>query len=577
MLIRTDLKDLKEKYGDERRTRIIEPTNTEFSEEDLIPDLQVLVTITDRGYVKRLPHDTYKRQNRGGRGIIGMTTRDMDAVQHMITCNTLDNLLFLTNRGKVYQLKAHEVPDAGRQAKGLPLVNLVSLEPGELVTGLIAVRDFKNDGKYLILATRQGKIKKTPLPEYSLVRSVGKIALNLEPGDELAAARLSHGESDIIVATRKGQGIRFSENQVRPMGRDTTGVGAIRLVGKGDEVVGMDVIRPDTKASLLIVTTKGMGKRTPIAAFPRQGRAGQGVRAITIIPKGGLVKIARVVSPDDDLLVISNNGQVIRMFADGIPHKGRPAQGVAVMNMRDNDEVASIARVPRTDKSGKMLSDDELEVISEEGEGETREKGNGNGHRRSESIAKMAKVATPSTNGKTTMKTRPTTTAKLAGGTTPRTEPKAKTPAKPSAQVKPAASPKNAPAAKANGVRNAKTPTSPAAASKTVPTARAATAQGKAPAKATARVATPKPKTHAAPATQAKPQGKMPAKAAATPTAKAPAKPTATTKPASAPKAATKPTSKAASKPTPKAAGKATPANKPTPAAKGPAKIAPKK
>ncbi len=400
-LIRADLKDLKEKYGDERRTRIIEATNTEFSEEDLIPDLQVLVTITDRGYVKRLPHDTYKRQHRGGRGIIGMITRDMDAVQHMITCNTLDNLLFLTNKGKVYQLKAHEVPDAGRQAKGLPLVNLVSLEPGELVTGLIAVRDFENDGKYLVLATCLGKIKKTPLPEYSSVRSTGKIALNLEPGDELAAARLSYGESDIIVATRKGQAIRFAESQVRPMGRDTTGVGAIKLVGKGDQVVGMDVVRPDSKASLLIVTTKGMGKRTSISAFPRQGRAGQGVRAITVIPKGGHICVARVVNPDDDLLVISTNGQVIRMFADGIPHKGRPAQGVAVMNMRETDEVASIARIPRTDKSGKMLSDDELEVMHEdEYDEEEDEVENGSDDAKAETIAKMPRVATPTTNGK---------------------------------------------------------------------------------------------------------------------------------------------------------------------------------
>lgn len=160
-IIKADLAELKEKYGDPRRTRIAEATNTEFTEEDLIPDMQVLVTITDRGYIKRLPHDTYKRQNRGGKGIIGMVTRDMDAVQHLITCNTLDSLLFLTNKGKVYVLKAHEVPDAGRQAKGLPLVNLVSLDPQEMVTGLIAVRDFQNDGAYLVLATKQGKIKKT--------------------------------------------------------------------------------------------------------------------------------------------------------------------------------------------------------------------------------------------------------------------------------------------------------------------------------------------------------------------------------------------------------------------------------
>ena len=365
-LIKEDLKDLKAKYGDERRTVIMEATNTEFSEEDLIPDLQVLVTITDRGYVKRLPHDTYKRQNRGGRGIIGMMTRDMDAVQHMITCNTLDSLLFLTNRGKVYVLKAHEIPDAGRQAKGLPLVNLVSLEPGELVTGLIAVRDFANDGAFLVLATREGKIKKTPLTDYRAVRSTGIIALNLEDGDELAAARLSRGTGDIIVATREGQAIRFSESDVRSMGRVATGVNAIRL-SKGDEVVGMDVVHADSKASLLVVTSKGMGKRTRIAEFPRQGRAGGGVRAITLIPRSGKIRVARVVSPDDDLVVISTNGQVIRMFADDIPFKGRPAQGVAVMNMRETDEVASIARVPRTDETGKMLSDDEMEVLHEDG------------------------------------------------------------------------------------------------------------------------------------------------------------------------------------------------------------------
>lgn len=364
-LIKADLADLRERYGDDRRTRIGITNSAEFSEEDLIPDLQVLVTITDRGYVKRMPHDTYKRQNRGGRGIIGMVTREMDAVQHMITCNTLDSLLFLTDRGKVYQLKAHEVPDASRQAKGLPLVNLVSLEPNEKVTGLISVRDFKTDGAFLVLATRQGKIKKTPLTDYSAVRSTGIIALNLEEGDELAASRLSHGNGDILVATRKGQAIRFPETQVRPMGRATAGVGAIRL-SKGDVVIGMDVVRPDSKASLLVVTSKGMGKRSLVKGFPRQGRAGGGVRMITLIGRAGEVSVARMVYPDDDLVVISTNGQVIRMFADDIPHKGRPAQGVNVMNMRDGDEIASITRIPRTDKSGKILGDDDLEVLTED-------------------------------------------------------------------------------------------------------------------------------------------------------------------------------------------------------------------
>ena len=447
-LIKADLKDLKEKYGDARRTRIVESASAEFSDEDLIPDLQVLVTITDRGYIKRLPHDTYKRQNRGGRGIMGMAVRDMDAVQHMITCNTLDNLLFLTNKGKVYQLKAHEVPDVSRQAKGLPLVNLVSLEPNETVTGLIAIRDFKNDGAYLVLATRLGKIKKTPLSDYSAVRSTGIIALNLEPGDELAASRLSHGNGDILVATKNGQAIRFAEKEVRPMGRATAGVAAIRLA-KGDEVVGMDVIRPDSNASLLVATTKGLGKRTQLKDFPRQGRAGGGVRAITLVGKSGKIAIARVVSPDDDLVVISTNGQVIRMFADNIPHKGRPAQGVAVMNMRDNDTVASIARIPRTDKSGKMLGDEDLEVHSEDdiAAGSSNGNLNGNGSADHEVRAVVAKAGASA----------PTKTA-------PKAAPKAVSNAAP--KVAPKAAPKAAPEP-VRTVANGKTPTPVAPRSRT--------------------------------------------------------------------------------------------------------------
>ena len=537
-LIKADLKELKEKYGDERRTRIIDVASSEFSDEDLIPDLQVLVTITDRGYVKRLPHDTYKRQNRGGRGIIGMITRDMDAVQHMITCNTLDNLLFLTNKGKVYQLKAHEMPDAARQAKGLPLVNLVSLEPGEMVAGLISVRDFKNDGAYLVLATKQGKIKKTPLVDYSAVRSTGIIALNLEPGDELAAARLSQGNGDIIVATRKGQAIRFAESQVRPMGRATAGVAAIRIA-KGDEVIGMDVVRPDSKTSFLIVTEKGMGKRTNIREFPRQGRAGGGVRAITVIQKGGPVCVARVVSPDDDLVVISTNGQVIRMFADDIPHKGRPAQGVAVMNMRDGDTVASITRVPRTDKSGKMIGDDDLAVLSEDDSGGNEGEGSNGGSSGSpaESIAKMPRVAT-------------------AGGTSRSIDGNAKPQAR--AKGTPATSTqatgKTATIARATGSRPATR--AAAAVAKPEPTRAAPTAR---------KTATGPAKPAPAPASKGKPQAgarpaTAPASEKATPQARSRAKAdvAATTKPMAAAKPAT--AKQAALKP---AAAKST-ATKPT-------------
>lgn len=340
-LIKADLATLKEKFGDVRRTRIVEATG-DFNEADLIPEVRVLVTLTDKGYIKRLAHDTYKRQQRGGRGVTGIVTRDMDAVQHMITCNTLDNLLFLTNKGRCFTIKAHEVPDASRQAKGLPLVNLINLQPNELVTSLVSLPEQVGNG-YLVMATKQGKIKRTPLQAYSRVLSSGIIALNLEDGDELAGARITPGESTLIMITRNGEGIRFPEEEVRPMGRDATGVNAIRL-DNGDYVIGFDAVVSD--CHLLVVTDSGMGKRTPLDEFPVHHRAGGGVRAIALTEKSGKVAVARVVHPEDDLVVISNKGLVIRMFAADISEQRRPAQGVMVMKMKEKDGVASIARIP---------------------------------------------------------------------------------------------------------------------------------------------------------------------------------------------------------------------------------------
>ncbi|MGI8588369.1 MAG: DNA gyrase subunit A [Chloroflexia bacterium] len=358
-LIKQDLTTLKQKYGDARRTRIMGEASGDFNEDDLIPEMRVLVTMTDKGYIKRLPHDTYKRQHRGGRGITGIVTREMDAVQHMITCNTLDNLLFLTNKGRIFTLRAHEVPDASRQAKGLPLVNLINLQPGELVTEMVAVAEF-TDGDYLVMATKQGKIKRTPLGAYSRVMSNGIIAINLEDGDELAGARVTHGKGKLIMVTRNGQGIQFKEEDVRAVGRDATGVNAIRL-DPGDYVIGFDVAVPGCE--LLIVTDRGLGKRTPLEEFPVQGRAGGGVRAIILTPRSGKVIVARVVDAADDLVMISNKGLVIRMFAETVSVLRRPAQGVQVMSMRGNDSVASIARIPAggdpADKHGGAAALDE--------------------------------------------------------------------------------------------------------------------------------------------------------------------------------------------------------------------------
>jgi len=336
-LLKQDLAYLKEKYGDVRRTRIIPDASGDISAEDLIPDLQVLVTVTDRGYVKRLPADTYRMQHRGGKGIKGMATREDDVVEHMVTCNTMDDLLFFTNRGKVYQLKAHEVPDASRTAKGLPLVNLISLEPQEQVTSILNVPSF--DGEYLVMATVRGKIKRTQLREYASVRSNGLIAIGLEPGDELRWVQMSSGEEDILLTSRRGQTIRFQQSQVRPMGRPASGVQGMSL-GEKDHVISMDLVVPGK--DLLVVTAKGFGKRSEIADYPVKGRAGQGVITIKLRP-GDEIAAAQVVHPTDRLTLISRQGIVIKVSAEQISCLGRSTQGVTIMTLKPSDAVAALS------------------------------------------------------------------------------------------------------------------------------------------------------------------------------------------------------------------------------------------
>jgi DNA gyrase subunit A len=337
-LIKEDLAELKKKYGDERRTHITDEVG-EFSENDLIPDVEVLVSITNRGYIKRLPRDTYRTQRRGGRGITGMVTRETDAVEHLLACNTHDNILFFTDKGRVFQLKAHQVPDASRTAKGLPLINLISIDPGELITKVIGIDDFSK-ADYLVMATKQGRIKRTSLEDYSSVRSSGIIAMLLDDGDQVAAVRMTSGGEDILLVTKHGQAIRFSEDEARPMGRVTTGVVGIRLK-KGDSVISMDLATPGS--DLLIVTSEGFGKRTPVKDYPVQGRAGQGVIGISLFKETGVVAAARVVRETDDLMLISEQGLVIRLVAANISEYGRATRGVKVMNMREGDKVASIA------------------------------------------------------------------------------------------------------------------------------------------------------------------------------------------------------------------------------------------
>lgn len=338
-IIKTDLAYLKEKYGDPRRTRIIPDANGEVNDEDLIPDVKVLVTITERGYIKRIQADTYRTQRRGGRGVKGMVTREQDVVRHILTCMTMDDLLFFTDRGKVYQLKAHEVPDASRTAKGLPLVNLISLDPGEQVTSVLPVADF-DKAQYLLMATVRGKIKRTLLKEYSQVRSNGLIAIGLEDGDLLGWVAMTIGDEDILMTTARGQTIRFQQSQVRPMGRPASGVIGINL-SDDDKVVGMDVAKEG--ASLLVITAKGFGKRTAVEEYPTKGRATGGVISIRLRSEDDEVAVARVVSDQTLLTFITAGGVVMRTMIDGISQLGRSTQGVTILNVSNGDRVAALS------------------------------------------------------------------------------------------------------------------------------------------------------------------------------------------------------------------------------------------
>lgn len=337
-IIQQDLAYLKEKYGDDRRTRILADVNGEVSDEDLIPDMRVLITLTDRGSIKRQAIDVYRTQRRGGRGIRGMATREQDVVRHILTCGTMDDLLFFTDRGKVYQLKAYEVPDASRTAKGIALINLISVEPNEHVTSVLAVPDF-SDGEYLVMATRRGRIKRSRLQEYSQVRSNGLIAIGLEENDFLGWVSMSHGHEDLWMTTALGRTIRFAQQQVRPMGRPATGVIGIRL-GDDDEVVGMGLVQDNT--DLLIITERGFGKRTDIGKYLIKGRGTGGVISIRL-RENDRVAAAMSVTDDALLTLITTNGIVMRTPVEGISRLGRATQGVTIHNLSSGDRVAGFS------------------------------------------------------------------------------------------------------------------------------------------------------------------------------------------------------------------------------------------
>jgi DNA gyrase subunit A len=343
-VMKEEITGLKKKFGDARRTEI-RHDEIEMTEEDLIPREQVFVTLTHRGYIKRMPLDTYRMQRRGGKGVVGARrSTDEDYIEHSTTANTHTDMLFFTNRGRVFRLRTHEIPDVKRQAKGLPIVNLIDIDQGEKVTALIDMESF-SDEQYLVMVTKLGQIKKTPAAAYSAVRRNGLIAIKLENGDELNWVRRSSGGNQLLVVTRRGKGSRFTEKEVRPMGRDTMGVGAIRL-RPGDEVAGFDIVNPESH--VLVVTENGFGKLTPMDDYPVKSRNIQGVYTVdqNAIPKIGEIVGMRVVEDlSEELMVISTMGQVIRIPLEQVRISGRQTRGVIIMRLDDGDRVASIAGV----------------------------------------------------------------------------------------------------------------------------------------------------------------------------------------------------------------------------------------
>ncbi len=341
-LIKDELREIAAAYGDERRTEITFAEG-EIDIEDLIADQQMVISITNSGYIKSLPLSTYRQQRRGGIGVTGMEMKDDDYIEHLFVSSTHDYLLFFTNRGKVYRLKVYELPEASRTAKGRALVNLLPLREGERVQSVLSTRDF-SEGKYLVFATRKGQIKKTEFKAYNTpIKADGIIAINIRDDDELIAVRRTSGNDTIIMVSRSGQAAHFNESQARPMGRDTSGVRGMNVSQKDNAVLAMDVARDDQE--LLVVTENGYGKRTPIPDYPIKGRGTMGVKTITLTGKKGQLAGALVVREHQELVFISQNGMVQRTSVRGINRYGRASQGVRVMNLRDDDQVSAVALV----------------------------------------------------------------------------------------------------------------------------------------------------------------------------------------------------------------------------------------
>lgn len=365
-VITNELAEMKAKYGDERRTRIYKKKVEEFSEEDLIPNEEVIITVTATGYIKRVPRSTYRTQRRGGKGVLGMKTKEEDAIAHILTANTHDYILFFTNKGRVFRIRVWDLPEGSRQAKGQAIINLINIEQGETVQSVLTINDKGvNNQKYLFMATRKGTVKKTALTQYDNVRASGLIAIKLAEGDELVWVKPTSGNDHILLVSHEGKSIRFSENDVRPTARDTMGVMGISL-RPGDYVVGMEALKPeygDLKdkrrkifKDILVVMEKGLGKRTDFSEFPLQKRGGMGVKVAEVTPKTGKVVCSQYVDENVEQIVLtSKQAQIIKLPLKNIPRLGRATQGVIMMRFDkdSNDTVSAVTHLKKEEEEAE--------------------------------------------------------------------------------------------------------------------------------------------------------------------------------------------------------------------------------
>jgi DNA gyrase subunit A len=366
-LIKEDMATLQEKYGDERRSQIVMGMDGDLVMEDLVADEDVFISITRVGYVKRTPVSAYRIQARGGKGLRGMGTRDQDELEHLFAAGTHNTLLFFTDQGKVYATKAYEIPELDRTARGSSLMNILPLMPDEKVTAALPVHDFA-DAEYLTMITRKGRIKRVEVGVFESVRPSGLIAINLDEGDSLGWVKMTRGGQDLILISEQGKGIRFNEEDVRPMGRAAAGVNAMRL-DDWDRLAGADVATPND--DLLLVTEHGFGKRTALSEYRQQGRYGMGIKAMNLSERTGRIIGARVVAKGDEISVISAGGIILRTSANHISRQGRASQGVRIMDLRGEDTVVSLAVVREGSlsqvKNGDGQAREEVEV-SQNGE-----------------------------------------------------------------------------------------------------------------------------------------------------------------------------------------------------------------